>query len=50
MSKTYRRNKSFRPKNKDFKKFKESDKFKKWDSKPKHHLPLESEIDTNTDE
>jgi len=38
MGKTYRRNQSFKPKGKDFKRFKQSNKFKKWDEKP--HKPL----------
>jgi hypothetical protein len=39
MGKTYRRDQSFKPKGgKDFKKFKKSNKFKKWDEKPHKHL------------
>jgi hypothetical protein len=38
MGKTYRRNESFKPKGKDFKRFKKSNKFKKWDEKPHHSL------------
>lgn len=37
MSKTYRRNQTFKPKGKDFKIFKKSNKFKKWNEKPHHH-------------
>jgi len=39
MGKTFRRNDSYKPKSKDFKKFKKSNKFKKWNDKP-HHLNL----------
>lgn len=38
MGKTYRRNQSFKPKGKDFKRFKQSNKFKKWDEKPHKSL------------
>ena len=38
MGKTFRRDGSFRPKGKDFKKFKKSNKLKKWDKKPQHTL------------
>jgi hypothetical protein len=38
MGKTYRRNQSFKPKGKDFKRFKQSNKFKKWDERPHHSL------------
>jgi hypothetical protein len=49
MGKTYRRDQSYRPKGgKDFKKFKKSNKFKKWDEKPHHtlkNIPPEIEYD-----
>lgn len=40
MGKTYKRNQSYRPKRgKNFKDFKKSNKFKKWNDKPHHsHL------------
>lgn len=38
MGKTYRRNESFKPKGKDFKRFKQSNKFKKWNEKPHHTI------------
>lgn len=42
MGKTYRRNQALKPRGKDFKFFKKSKKFKKWNEKPHHTLlPLE---------
>jgi hypothetical protein len=38
MGRTYRRNESFKPKVKDLKRFKKSNKFKRWDEKPHHSL------------
>lgn len=39
MGKTFKRNEAFKPKGRDFKKFKKSNKFKKWNEKP-HHANL----------
>jgi len=50
MGKTYRRNQSFKPKGKDFKRFKKSNKFKKWDEKPHHSLKSVDEPNLITDE
>lgn len=50
MGKTYRRNQSFKPKGKDFKRFKQSNKFKKWDEKPQHHLRPNDEPGLNSEE
>jgi hypothetical protein len=51
MSKTFRRNESYRPKGKDFKKFKKSNKFKKWNDKPHHPLPTTEPVkDIETEE
>jgi hypothetical protein len=51
MGKTYRRDNSFKPKGKDFKKFKKSNKFKKWNEKPHHSRPQgDNEKETTFDE
>lgn len=50
MGKTYRRNQSFKPKGKDFKRFKQSNKFKKWDEKPQHALRSADEPSVIPDE
>lgn len=50
MGKTYRRNQSFKPKGKDFKRFKQSNKFKKWDEKPHHSLRASDEPNVTPDE
>jgi hypothetical protein len=50
MGKTYRRNQSLKPKGKDFKRFKKSNKFKKWDEKPHHTLRTTDEPTLTTDE
>lgn len=50
MGKTYRRNQSFKPKGKDFKRFKQSNKFKKWDEKPHRHLRPNDEPGLNPEE
>lgn len=50
MGKTYRRNQSFKPKGKDFKRFKKSNKFKKWDEKPHHALRTADEPSITPDE
>jgi hypothetical protein len=50
MGKTYRRNESLKPKGKDFKHFKKSKKFKKWDEKPHHSIKNVNEPGMITDE
>jgi hypothetical protein len=52
MSKTYRRDSNYRPKGgKDFKKFKKSNKFKKWNDRPNKPTttPDEPPKDIDTD-
>jgi hypothetical protein len=51
MGKTYRRNQGpkVRVKGKDFKNFKKSNKFKKWDVKPSHTLSPDSESEPIVD-
>ncbi len=51
MSKTYRRDSNYRPKGgKDFKKFKKSNKFKKWNEKPHRFNHNEPPKDIETEE
>ena len=47
MGKTYRRNQGYRPKSggKDFKRFKKSNKFKKWEEKSSHSVTTVNEPD-----
>jgi hypothetical protein len=40
MGKTFRRGSGFKPKGKDFNRFKKSNKFKHWDEKPVHTKPI----------
>lgn len=51
MGKTFRRDSSFRPKGgKDLKKFKKSNKFKKWNEKPHRHQHEDPIKDVELDE